>query len=64
MITVKDHKTIPLFDPWDFLGPKRRQLLDASWAGVSHLLHKDFSHYILGNGDKKSVISSDRYFIV
>jgi hypothetical protein len=40
MITVKDHKTLPLFDPWGFLGPKRRQLLDDSWAGL-------FREYIL-----------------
>jgi len=23
-----------LFDPWDYLGPKRRRLLDRSWAGL------------------------------
>ena len=28
MITVKDHHTGRLFDPWDHLGPKRRKLLD------------------------------------
>jgi len=40
MITVKDHKTFPLFDPWNYLGPRRRQLLDSSWAG-------SFREYIL-----------------
>ena len=40
MITVKDRKTLPLFDPWNFLSPKRRQLLDDSWAGL-------FREYIL-----------------
>jgi hypothetical protein len=23
-----------LFDPWGFLSPKRRELLDQSWAGL------------------------------
>ncbi len=40
MITVKDHKTLPLFDSRDFPGPGRRQLLDSSWAGP-------FREYIL-----------------
>jgi hypothetical protein len=34
MINIKDHKQKDLFDPWDFLGPKRRELLDQSWAGL------------------------------
>ena len=34
MITVKDHRTGQLFDPWDYLGPKRRKLLETGWAGV------------------------------
>jgi hypothetical protein len=34
MIYTKDHKTLPLFDPWEFLGPKRRKLMDKSWAGL------------------------------
>jgi hypothetical protein len=34
MIHIKDHKQKVLFDPWAFLGPKRRQLLDQSWAGL------------------------------
>ena len=40
MITIRDHHTGDLFDPWAHLGPKRRQLLDRSWAGVfrEHLL--------------------------
>lgn len=41
MITVKDHKQGQLFDPWAFLGPKRRQRLDTSWAGL-------FREHILG----------------
>ena len=31
---IKDHKTDHLFDPWGHLGPKRRELLEQSWAGV------------------------------
>ncbi len=34
MITVNDHQTERLFDPWEYLGPKRRKLLDSSWSGV------------------------------
>lgn len=34
MITIKDHKTLPLFDPWQHLGQKRRKMLDQSWAGI------------------------------
>jgi len=42
MIFTKDHKTIPLFDHWDFLGPKRRKLMDQSWAGLfrKHILNE------------------------
>jgi len=40
MIHTKDHKTLPIFDPWEFLGPKRRKLMDKSWAGLfrKHIL--------------------------
>ena len=34
MIHVKDHKQLDLFDPWRFLSPKRRQLLDKTWPGL------------------------------
>ena len=34
MLTVRDHESGDLFDPWDYLGPQRRQLLERSWAGV------------------------------
>jgi len=34
MIHIKDHTQKDLFDPWGFLGPKRRELLDQSWAGL------------------------------
>ena len=32
MLHIKDHKTIDMFDRFGHLGPKRRQLLDNSWA--------------------------------
>lgn len=40
MLTLRDHRSGDLFDPWEHLGLKRRRLLDRSWAGVfrEHLL--------------------------
>ena len=40
MFHIKDHHTIRLFDPWSHMGPKRRKLLESSWAGLfrKHLL--------------------------
>lgn len=42
MIHTKDHKTLPLFDHWEFLGPKRRKMMDQSWAGLfrKHILNE------------------------
>jgi len=34
MFHIKDHHTIRLFDPWSYLGPKRRNLLEKSWSGL------------------------------
>jgi len=34
MIHAKDHKQGYLLDPWDYLGPKRRTLMEESWAGL------------------------------
>jgi len=34
MINIKNHNQLQIFDPWDHLGPKRRKLLDESWAGL------------------------------
>ena len=34
MFHVKNHKQLNIFDPWGHLGPKRRKLLDNSWAGL------------------------------
>ena len=32
MIHIKDHKTLNMFDPLPYLGPKRRGLMETSWA--------------------------------
>jgi len=34
MFHVKNHKQGYIFDPWGYLGPKRRKLLDKSWSGL------------------------------
>ena len=34
MLTLRDHQSRYLFDPWEYLGPQRRKLLEQSWAGV------------------------------
>lgn len=52
MVTAKDHQTGWLFDPWEQFGPKRRKLLEDSWAGV-------FRTYLLG---KLPVDVVARYF--
>lgn len=41
MIHIKDHKQQHIFDPWHFLSPKRRRMLDEDWPGLfrKHLLH-------------------------
>ena len=40
MIHSRDHKTTFLFDPWHFLGQKRRKLMETSWAALfrEHIL--------------------------
>ena len=34
MFHVKNHKQAHIFDPWGYLGPKRRKALDQSWSGI------------------------------
>ena len=34
MFTIKNKNQLKLFDPWDYLSPKRRKMLDESWAGL------------------------------
>jgi hypothetical protein len=40
MIHIKDHKTLHIFKPFPFLGPKRQKLIEASWAKLfrDHIL--------------------------
>lgn len=40
MLRANDHKILYMVDPWGHLGPKRRKLLDGSWAGLfrEHIL--------------------------
>jgi hypothetical protein len=40
MINVKNPNQLNIFDPWAFLTPKRRQLLDSGWPGLfrEHIL--------------------------
>jgi len=40
MIHIKDHKTPDMFDPFPFLGPKRKQRIEESWAKLfrEHIL--------------------------
>ncbi len=52
MIHIKDHKTPDMFGPFPFLGPKRKQRIEESWAKVfrEHILttlpvEKVFSKY-------------------
>ena len=57
MLNIKDHKTYYMFDPFEYLGPKRRKMLNDSWAGVfrdhvRHVLPVDLlaKHYCSDNG--------------
>ncbi len=34
MFHTKNHKQLSIIDPWSHLGPKRRQIMDNSWAGL------------------------------
>jgi len=40
MIKVKNPNQLNIFDPWDFLTPKRRQMLESGWPGLfrEHIL--------------------------
>ena len=42
MIRIKNHKQRDIFDPWEYLSPKRRRMLDQSWPGLfrQELLHE------------------------
>jgi len=52
MINIKDHKTRNIFDPLPYFGPKRRKLMESSWAKLfrDHVLpvlpvDQIFKHY-------------------
>lgn len=53
MINVKDHKTTRFLDPWHYLGPKRRRMLEQSWAGLfkEHLLEQLPVHLLFDKFD-------------
>ena len=40
MLNIKNPNQLDIFDPWDFLTPKRRRLLDVGWPGLfrEHIL--------------------------
>jgi len=54
MIQAKDHKTIKMFDPWWYLGPKRQKLLKESWPGL-------FREYILNELPVEKAAKQFRY---
>jgi len=65
MIHTKDHNQLSFIDPWAHLGPRRRKLLDESWAGVFQkeilptLPVHDFSRYFCrDNGRSTKELSS------
>jgi len=51
MFYTKDHKTGYIFDPWSYLGTKRRKLPEESWAG---LFRKDILNELPVNQIAKS----------
>ncbi|MFV9646849.1 MAG: transposase, partial [Desulfobacterales bacterium] len=34
MIRIKNHNQLEIFDPWSFMSPIRRSILDQSWSGL------------------------------
>jgi hypothetical protein len=57
MYYTKDHKTGYIIDPWSYLGPKRRKLLEESWAGL-------FRKEILNELPVQQIAASFFYFRV
>jgi hypothetical protein len=53
MLTLRDHRSGDLFDPWEYLGLQRRRLLEQSWAGV-------FRDYLLQLPPVKELAASFR----
>ncbi len=60
MIHTKDHNQLSFIDPWEHLGPKRRKLLDESWAGIFQkeilptLPVYEFSRHFCGNNGRST----------
>ena len=56
MFPTKDHKTLYMFDPFAHFGPKRKKLLEQSWAKVFrddilpalpvHILSNHYNEYM------------------
>ncbi len=62
MKRLRDHHSPELFDPWEHLGPKRRRLLELSWAGVFReylLAHLPVSELAAGFCDGRGRPSKD-----
>ncbi len=62
MKRIRDHHSPELFDPWEHLGPKRRRLLELSWAGVFRdylLAHLPVSELAAGFCDGRGRPSKD-----
>lgn len=51
MLTLRDHRSGDLFDPWEHLGPQRRRLLEQGWSGV-------FRDYLLKHLPVKELAAS------
>jgi len=65
MIHTKDHNQLSFIDPWEHLGPKRRKLLDESWAGIFQKeilptlpVHEFSRHFCKNNGRSTKELSS------
>jgi len=56
VIHVKDHKQYDMFNPFEYLGPKRLALLEASWA---HLFREEILHKL--PAEKLFPLYSDLY---
>ena len=52
MIHTRDHQTVYLFDPWDYLGPKRKMLLSESWPSYPFISLPISLQKILGGQPK------------
>ena len=53
MLTVKSPNQLDIFDPWEFLTPKRRHMLDTNWPGLfrEHILPSIPVHKVAGYFD-------------